>query len=252
MKLAYVFSGGGARGAFQVGYLQRTDVPLPDVVLGCSAGALNAAGYAYLGPARLLDEWLAIRWIGSLYDLCTRPINSGGVLSPAGIREILERCMVGKQPKIPLEVNYSDLIDDCTKYGDDIQAVIASTSIPGLVKPVDERYVDGGLYENAPVSRAITKHGATEVHVISCFPLSPVPGVQPEFLTLPWVIYRSLESALRKILVRDIELARHAYPEAKIYVVEPPVDWRMDVMGFNPEAIRDGIEVGKKAELRRI
>ena len=64
-KVAFVLSGGGNLGAIQVGMLRalaERDI-VPDVVLGCSVGALNGAGFAadptLAGVERLEQHWHA-------------------------------------------------------------------------------------------------------------------------------------------------------------------------------------------------
>ena len=62
-RTAFVLSGGGNLGAIQVGMLKALAEReiVPDVVLGCSVGALNGAGYALApdldGVARLEQHW---------------------------------------------------------------------------------------------------------------------------------------------------------------------------------------------------
>ena len=65
--IGVVFSGGGARGAFQVGVWEvlrldkRGFTELPDVISGTSAGAINAALIgAGLSPKQILDFWLSL------------------------------------------------------------------------------------------------------------------------------------------------------------------------------------------------
>jgi NTE family protein len=64
-KLGFVLSGGGARGAFQVGVYERLlvagDLWKPAVISGTSAGAINAALMAAgKSPAEMLEFWLGL------------------------------------------------------------------------------------------------------------------------------------------------------------------------------------------------
>src|SRR3954468_9556304 len=86
-KTAFVLSGGGNMGALQVGMLRalvERDIR-PDLVLGCSVGALNGAAYAAdptpAGVDRLEDLWLrlagpdvmpASNWLPSALNLAKR------------------------------------------------------------------------------------------------------------------------------------------------------------------------------------
>ena len=86
-RVAMILSGGGARGAYEVGVLwyifddlsrMRGAPPKLDILCGTSVGAINACYLAahlndpVLGMRRLVHLWSeAIRWSG--YDLAVRP-----------------------------------------------------------------------------------------------------------------------------------------------------------------------------------
>lgn len=62
-KRALVLSGGGGRGAFQVGVLEHLESIgwKPDIIVGTSIGSMNAAVYAVGGIQRLQQMWDSIR-----------------------------------------------------------------------------------------------------------------------------------------------------------------------------------------------
>src|SRR3546814_3964807 len=80
--LAIVLSGGGAKGAFQVGVVHELVVNRGvrlDIVAGVSTGAIQALGVAQDDVPALLDAWLGIRGNSSIYK--TRPLGVvGGLL----------------------------------------------------------------------------------------------------------------------------------------------------------------------------
>src|SRR3546814_1489426 len=79
--LAIVLSGGGAKGAFQVGVVHELVVNRGvrlDIVAGVSTGAIQALGVAQDAVPALLDAWLGIRGNSSIYK--TRPLGVGGGL----------------------------------------------------------------------------------------------------------------------------------------------------------------------------
>jgi len=96
--LALVFSGGGARAAYQVGVLRllAREIPdlLPDILTGVSAGGINAAFLAARQEPfaekveRLAEVWSDIRideiFRVDLRDLATRTLRWGGRLLSAG------------------------------------------------------------------------------------------------------------------------------------------------------------------------
>ena len=58
-----MLSGGGGRGAFQVGVLEHLESIgwKPDIIVGTSIGSMNAAVYAVGGIAQLQQMWESIR-----------------------------------------------------------------------------------------------------------------------------------------------------------------------------------------------
>src|SRR3546814_11802094 len=85
--LAIVLSGGGAKGAFQVGVVHELVVNRGvrlDIVAGVSTGAIQALGVAQDDVPALLDAWLGIRGNRSIYK--TRPLGVvGGLLGEAAL-----------------------------------------------------------------------------------------------------------------------------------------------------------------------
>jgi len=72
VKLAFVFSGGGARGALQVGalYALLEHGLLPDLVIGVSIGAANATHLALTGFSKAsLDRLVSVWHRASKADL---------------------------------------------------------------------------------------------------------------------------------------------------------------------------------------
>lgn len=118
MRTALVLSGGGARGAYQVGALQAlleigppgaslgTDGPGFDVLIGSSAGAINAAMLAAHADAlpegveRLRDVWSALepssvfrtdlRSLGGIGAKWIRDLSFGGLLRGVAPKSLLD------------------------------------------------------------------------------------------------------------------------------------------------------------------
>ena len=93
MKTAYVLSGGGAKGAFQVGameYLHKKGLR-PDLIVGTSVGALNAAGYSYGGMRGLLNLWDGIKGNKSIIKLnWWRLLWATGIYTTKPLRKLLD------------------------------------------------------------------------------------------------------------------------------------------------------------------
>ena len=125
LKTALVLSGGGARGAYEVGVLRYLREELPqrlgytpriDVVCGTSVGAINAAFFAAtcdepaLQARRLCDAWRSLR-VEQMFELSLRDLmramrlllggeppapvpgelRRGGILNTAGLERLVVR-----------------------------------------------------------------------------------------------------------------------------------------------------------------
>jgi NTE family protein len=187
--MAFVLGGGGARGAFQVGALKALLEAgyQPDLIVGTSVGAINAAFLALRGAnlesiQQLIEVWreashanlmpsnylsLTLRKLvgrsadytghrmrdfcihhGLAPDMCFKEIN--------GMRLILVAADLNSgQP-----VLYGTHPDDSI-----LEGVLASTALPPWIPPLEKDgrlLVDGGAVSVLPIEAAI-KAGASEI-----------------------------------------------------------------------------------------
>lgn len=102
-ELAIVLSGGGAKGAFQVGVVHELVVNRGvriDIVAGVSTGAIQALGVAQDDVPGMLQQWLDIKGNGSIYN--ERPLGiAGGILGADAIYDA-----------VPLKKLLKDFADD--------------------------------------------------------------------------------------------------------------------------------------------
>jgi NTE family protein len=187
--LALVFSGGGARGAMQVGAVRallEAGVE-PDLLVGTSIGAANATGLALWGVdlagidalertwqdaagASLLDRrlsWLFLRRaLGHPNTHGSRHIaqflNAKGITSDLRFDQItgVRLALVGADLASGQPVIYGRDPDQSV-----LEGVLASTALPPWFAPIekDGQYiVDGGFLSNLPIEPALTM-GATEI-----------------------------------------------------------------------------------------
>src|SRR5579864_130908 len=184
-RTAFVLSGGGSLGAVQVGMLQALFGAgvKPDLLIGTSVGAVNAAWIAgrphHEGALELAEVWLAMRRqhvfplspLTSARGLLGR---SNHLISSENLRTILEHHVPFErleQAAIPLHVVATELKSGraaILSSGPAIPALLASTAIPGVFPPVTighREYVDGGVANHTPVSVAL-ELGATTVYVL--------------------------------------------------------------------------------------
>jgi len=229
-----VFGGGGLRGAAEVGMIKalaETDIR-PDIIVGTSIGSVNGA---ILASGRLPE--MAAR----LEDLWKRQLTSSSVLregfvsraanllrhrthlhSNSALRELLELNLTVDSIEdlaIPFECSAACIETSSEAWFDSgplIEAILASCAVPGLLPPVEvagRHYVDGGVVNSIPISRAI-ELGATTIFVLHV-------GNIDAPLRLPrhaWdVAFVSFEIARRHRFVRDMEnlpegLTTHVLP----------------------------------------
>ncbi len=184
-KTAFVLSGGAAMGALQVGMLRALIERriMPDLILGCSVGALNgvvlAGGPSLATVGRMQDVWM---------DLIDREIVPTGLLpspvqlvrkgesisSNEGLRDLLDEVVPAatfEELTVPfacVATNIDDAVEHWFEAGDLASAVLASASIPAVFPAVEidgVRYLDGAIVDDVPVQRAV-ELGATRIFVL--------------------------------------------------------------------------------------
>lgn len=186
MTTAFVLSGGGSLGAVQVGMLQALAERghTPDLLVGTSAGAINAAYVAWHGADLESLQTLATLW-KKLRRREVFPLNvqrqlfavlgrSPSAFSSDGLRALLERHLpygALEDTPTPVHVVATDIHNGqevLLSTGDAVSAVLASTAVPGLHPAVEREgmtLVDGGLANNAAISQAVTL-GADRLYVL--------------------------------------------------------------------------------------
>lgn len=186
MTTSFVLSGGGSLGAVQVGMLQALAANgiEPDLLVGTSAGAMNAAWIASHGTSadsltRLAAIWTSLRR-ADIFPIDVRLAVRGllGLSSAVSSTHRL-RALVAAQASVdrvedaqlPLHLVAADLLSGASvliSAGSLVDGVLASAAIPGLFPPVksDGRYlIDGGVAHKTGVAHAV-ELGATDIYVL--------------------------------------------------------------------------------------
>ena len=184
-RTAYVLGGGGNLGAIQVGMIRALiDRGLtPDLVIGCSVGALNAACIAGdptpEGVEHLEDVWRnldgeAICPSGRLSGLWLLTRKYRSLQSNDGLRKLIEtslRFHQFEEAAIPFHVVATSLRTGGERWfssGSVVEPILASAALPAVFPPVEiggELLVDGAVVNNVPISRALSL-GADRVFVL--------------------------------------------------------------------------------------
>lgn len=175
MKTAFVLSGGASLGAVQVGMLRALAEAgfRPDLLVGTSAGALNAAWVAgHPDPDDLTD--LEDLWVRMRREQVFRTDPALVVRGVLGRRnhlfagsalESMLRDHLGyrrlERAAIPVHVVATEILtgrEVVLSTGDAVSALMASAALPAVLAPVQvggRPLVDGGVADNTPIRHAV-------------------------------------------------------------------------------------------------
>ncbi len=165
--LGVALGGGGMKGWAHVGViseLMRHSLH-PDVLAGCSSGALIGA---YWAAGYSLDEMRRFMREQKTSALFSFRFDGLGLLNTDALREYLRTHLhdcTFADLKVPFYVVCTDLEtgkEVILSQGSVVEALLASVALPGIFAPVEidgRLLVDGGLCNNVPVSPLVT-HGA--------------------------------------------------------------------------------------------
>jgi len=254
-KIAYVLSGGGAKGSFQVGamrYLEEKGIR-PEAVYGTSVGALNATGYAFRGMDSVEAFWRGIKGKGDILSSNWWRPCAAGIYSTKPLRKILEHEILGPDlnPTCDAIVCYVDLIDLAVKYSnssidskaDFIDAALASASIPFVMEPVRGTWVDGGVREQTPLLKAI-EDGYTEIYLILCNPVEEVDARKwsPSWPKIVSVGIRATDGLEHEVFMKDLD-ALLLNTQITVHTIANP-SFLIDTLEFSPDKIKVMVDRG--------
>jgi NTE family protein len=277
-RRALVLSGGGSKGAFEVGVLQRLmgDEQLDyDLLCGTSVGAINAA---YVSQTPLGQPREAAAKLRALWDTVTTdkvrknwfPFREASALFKTTvydseplqqwIRAGLDQDLVrrsGRQLRIvsvSLGTGESFVADEQTP--DLPEWVIASSAFPVMLTPATiggDLWTDGGLRIVTPLGEAIAA-GASDIDVVLCSdPFAKSPFQVTDAHAIPQILLRSLDILSGEVSRADLRIAglkndlselRPEYRKVKIRVFQPSAPLPFDSLDFDPGNLRKMIEAG--------
>ncbi len=243
-RLAAVLGGGAALGALEAGVIEtlaRHGI-VPDLLVGTSIGAINAAFWAFNPEpeaGRLLELWLsagrstmfpdhAISMLGRVArssDHLTSQNGVARVVRAAGLDEVAI-----EESRIPLAVTAADPDHGdrvILRRGPLLPALLASTAIPVLFPAVEiggRRLMDGGAVANCDVEAAV-EAGMTDVLVVDVMGEGPAAGES---------IWDVGDRVVRIVLRRQTDLVVQAHRgRARIAVLRPRLDVATRVGDFD-------------------
>lgn len=286
MRTALVLSGGGARGAFEVGAIRRLidDGVNFDVISGVSVGATNAAVLAQGEASSTVDHlekiWRDIRgdrdifsrrWPGSWAFEEINLAFRDSIYSLDPLRQLLESHISpqelddsNRELRIGVvNLQKGELVVANQHSPNLISWVLASASIPVIFPPVKimgEYYGDGGVADVAPMSSAFDalrnmEAEKAQIYVVLTQPLYMPRASQSDLRNGVSVLKRTVELLTSEVLRNDIKMAdlhnQLAHEEsisADIHVIAPE-EPPMGTLDFSPRSIDDAIRLGYEKAL---
>jgi len=285
-KTALVLSGGGAKGAFQVGaekYAREVKGHTWDVIAGVSVGALNGAMLAMQKYDRLLEIWNTVS---------DERIYTGGFSLWSGLKVLFKgnKSFYGNEPlkkQIIQEVEPDKFKTDLRIGAVSLQsgeyvifkpggpqlaeAILASTVMPIIWAPVDmppayHSMVDGGVRNASPLGDVLDAD-PDEIVVINCGCRTPIPQPEPP-RNIVEIGGRMLAIMLNEMFVGDVQeflrvnalvqeaaaqgvtLHHHSGRPLKyveLNIIEPDHDSDLgDTLDFSQPAVQRSMRVGRQ------
>jgi NTE family protein len=279
---ALVLSGGGAKGAFQVGaekYAREVKGYRWDVIAGVSVGALNGAMLAMDKYDRLLEVWNTISndkvYTGgfNLLSLVKLLFGRRSFYGNEPLQELLHQELEPGKMRADLRVGAVSLVGgEYVEFrgGDpDLEkAILASTVMPIIWEPVNvssqhAEMVDGGVRNISPIGDVLDAE-PDEVVIINCSPQPPDPLHAPPknvvkvgLRTLDILLNELFQSDLREFLTIN-HLVQEAAAQGvtlhhpvsgkplKYYeckVIEP-LEVLGDTLDFSQQAVQRSLQAG--------
>jgi len=237
-KIGLVLSGGGARGAYQIGVwkaLKDCGIEIGGVY-GTSVGALNSMAVAMDKFEDARELWLKIDFDkvvvdgtdGNLIEKAIGALKTGG-FDPAPLRKNFGRLLKEEEVrKAPIDVGivtYSlsnmeprELFIEDIPEGELRDYILASANHPVFRREQIglEKFIDGGIYRNIPVNMALSR-GFKEIIIVDLGP-------------------KRIRDLLTLVSLKRLDEVKH--------LVIKPREFYGDVLDFDPEVSRNFMKEG--------
>lgn len=241
IKIGLALGKGTAKGFAHIGVLKELEKKgiKPDMIAGCSAGAIVGALYASgMSPKSMEKELLNVNW-KHMFDF---GVPKNGLIKGDALWKYIELLTQNKDFReldIPLYVVSTNLTKKekvIFEDGNVAKAVRASLAIPGIFDPIyinGDEYVDGGLTDPVPID-ILKSHGAdmiiavdlsTEIKDIIANP--PIVVSHGFFDRMSKELFK-VEFNLFKEFVRTKELAKGFIPKLLRRIARKALNFMMD------------------------
>jgi NTE family protein len=261
-RVVLVLSGGGCKTAAQIGVIKSLEahhVPI-DSVIGTSMGSMIGALYCAGMPLDQIENLFIEKSLQKsllskvIVNYLLRPVKPiaymvagkpyAGLSSGEGYLKFLRKNLPEKfsELKTPFAAVVTNITDGQTTVladGDLPQAVLASSAVPTLIKPVlikGKLYVDGGLRANLPTNIAQSLSSGLIISVLVDSAIKPEPNKK----------FKSRNNLVMR--VADIVMAASDKQQAKStdILIYPDVDF---CPGFTKDSaiLKRTVEAGERA-----
>ncbi len=275
-KTALILSGGGARGAYEVGVVKALlehGVTF-DLAIGTSIGAINAAFLAQGDIERWERMWCSLRSADVFHPLSVRRITQllrgkhNGLLDNSPLEQLLRRELDLDRIKAGSTKVGWCMTDLCTQEtmfvtadtmgstDELIDTLMATSAVPLAFPPRAVGgaglYIDGGLVRNTPMKFAL-EMGVKEIYAVLLngnVPSTPPLHLMDCFDRIMDVI---LDSSARNaigfahfyngILSKNAETSS-AETMLRLHVLKPRKPMRINLLAFEPDKTMDIIAQG--------
>lgn len=279
-KRSLVLSGGGSRGAWQVGALKALveQGNSWDTIHGVSVGALNGSFLAMTPKDQLPAEfpklleiwenvntsndiykaWSPYKGINYLYSLIKGSLNSGSPL-----RKIVENNFSKEKLQasgIQLTVGCCSLtsgqyVSIDSESPNILEYILASSHLPLVFEPLTldgEQWVDGGIRHQIPILEALQQR-PDEIDIVLTSPVAE-ERVNPSEVFLkscPKVALRASEILADQVYINDYFTVSRVIKQnkIKIRVFVPKESLNINSMNFDGNLIKKSIEAGYLATI---
>ena len=278
-KRALVLSGGGVRGAYQIGVLRKwmcDDNIDYDFLCGVSVGALNVfklATVPYGKPQEaykvvesiwrsirqesILCDWvpfgkLTALWKKSIYDarpmakLISANYTPGLIKNSGKLLRLGAVCLNTGERKFVTE-----------EYDNLDRWALASASFPVFMEPVKIQgslWIDGGVKMVTPLGTAI-RSGASDIDVIlTSSPEKPKQWIDSNrWAAVPDIAMRCIDLMSDRIMLADIRttglrndlvIIRDRYREINIRIIKPSMELTDDILKFDNADVQRMMKIG--------
>lgn len=279
-KRSLVLSGGGSRGAWQVGALKALIEQgySWDTIHGVSVGALNGSFLAMTPKNKLKEElpkllkiwneiessndiytpWSKIKGINYLCSMFYGSLNSGKPLRKI-VEENFSRDALQESGTI-LTVGCCSLtsgqyVTIDSSSNNILEYILASSHLPLVFEPLvvdGEQWVDGGIRHQIPILEAL-RENPSEIDIVLTSPVAE-ERVNPNDTVLkscPRVALRASEILADQVYINDYFTVSRVikHNKVKVRVFVPKESLNINSMNFDGELIKLSIESGYRATL---